>query len=93
VKIIEPGRPQQGWSTEAKCSGRGNGGGGCGAKLLVEQPDLFKTFRVARDETDTFVTFKCPACGVLTDLADGAVPHAIRSVLPSQSAWEGKGQR
>jgi len=93
MKIIKEGRPQKGWSTETTCSGCGNGGGGCGAKLLVEQPDLFKTFRAARDETDTFITFKCSACGVLTDLADGSVPHAIRSELPSQSAWEGKGQR
>ena len=38
MKVLQPGRPQQGWSTEATCTGKGNGDGGCGARLLV---DLF----------------------------------------------------
>ena len=88
MKIIEPGRPQQGWSIEAGCTGHGNGNGGCGAKLIVEQPDLFKTFRGVRDEHEECVTFKCAACGVLTDLADSVVPRSVRVTLPPQSSWE-----
>jgi hypothetical protein len=68
MKILKPGRKQNGWSIEYKCTGAGNGGGGCGAILLVEQKDLFITESTCRDETDTFVTFKCAACKVLTDL-------------------------
>lgn len=68
MKILKPGRKQKGWAIECKCTGAGNDGGGCGALLLVEQKDLFLTESHARDETDTFVTFKCAACKVLTDL-------------------------
>jgi len=79
VKILEPGRAQQGWSVETSCTGDGNGGGGCGARLLVEQPDLYLTQSHARDETDTFVTFECAACGVETDLKD--VPRNVMDTL------------
>lgn len=70
MKIIKPGRPQAGWSTEATCTGAGNGNGGCGAILLVEAADLFITQSHALHETDSYVTFKCTACGVLTDLSN-----------------------
>lgn len=40
MKVLRPGRKQKGWSTEAECTGLGNGGGGCGAKLLVEEDDV-----------------------------------------------------
>jgi len=77
MKVIKKGRKQAGWAKEFDCTGRGNGDGGCGARLLVEKKDLFETTTQARDETDYFVTFKCPECGVLTDLKDSAHPfHA-----------------
>jgi hypothetical protein len=56
MKILKKGREQKGWTREEICTGVGNGGGGCGAKLLVEQGDLFKTYSHARDETETFTT-------------------------------------
>ena len=68
MKIIKPGRQQNGWSKEAKCTGSGNGDGGCGAVLLVEEADLFRTESNCRDETYYYTTFKCPACGILTDM-------------------------
>ena len=86
MKVLEPGRKQSGWSAEAICTGKGNGDGGCGAKLLVEQPDLFLTHSSHRDETDTFVTFKCECCEVLTDIPD--VPFNIRDTLPSYGEWK-----
>lgn len=76
MKIIKPGRPQEGYAIEQTCTGRGNGGGGCSAVLLVEAADLYVTQSHCSDETDSFVTFKCAACGVLTDVDK-----------PSSAAW------
>ncbi len=81
MKVIEPGREQNGWATEATCTGNGNGGGGCGAKLLVEQGDLFKTYRNDRDGTETCITFRCCSCGVKTDLPAGSVPGNVWSTV------------
>lgn len=67
MKVLKKGRPQKGWAKELLCTGNGNGGGGCGAKLLVEKADLYQTSSSCRDETDYFVTFRCPECGVATD--------------------------
>ena len=77
MKILKPGRPQTGYSIKCTCTGAGNGNGGCGAKLLVEAADLYLTHSHCRDETDGYVTFKCSACGVLTDIAK-----------PTAAAWE-----
>lgn len=68
MKTLLPGRKQKGWSTETTCTGNGNGNGGCGAKLLVEQTDLYITRSYCRDECDTFATFTCHECGMETDL-------------------------
>lgn len=70
MKVLEKGRKQKGWAVEKICTGKGNDGGGCGAKLLVEKGDLFQTSSSCRDETDYFVTFKCVECGILTDIKD-----------------------
>ncbi len=68
MKIIKPGRTQAGYSIEQTCTGSNNGGGGCGAVLLVEAADLYITQSHARDESTDYVTFQCSACGVLTDI-------------------------
>jgi hypothetical protein len=76
VKILKPGRDQKGWSTEATCTGIGNGGGGCGARLLVEEADLYQTESNHYDgSTERYVTFKCCSCGVQTDLKN--VPSSV----------------
>lgn len=86
MKVLKKGRPQVGWSAERSCTGSGNGGGGCYAKLLVEEPDLFATFHTDYSgETDRYATFRCVECGVLTDLT---VPGHILERLPSQQIWE-----
>lgn len=82
MKVLEKGRPQAGWSVEAICTGSGNGGGGCGARLLVEAGDLYKTHRYCRDEHDVFITFSCPDCGVETDLKD-TPPRKVTEGLPN----------
>lgn len=77
MKVLEKGREQKGWSATTTCTGKGNGDGGCGAKLLVEASDLYITQSHARDETESYVTFRCVECDVLTDLAK-----------PSGAAWQ-----
>jgi hypothetical protein len=94
MKVLEKGRKQKGWSVTRECTGNGNGGGGCGAKLLVEEGDLFKTTSQARDETTTYVTFKCSECGVLTDLGGassvpGHVFDKLKTKNPGTSARSG----
>lgn len=77
MKVLKPGRKQQGWSTEVACTGNGNGGGGCGALLLVEEGDIYITQSSHYDgSTDTYTTFRCTACGVETDIED--VPGHVR---------------
>jgi len=71
MKIIKEGRPQQGWAKEFECTGAGNGDGGCGAILLVEQQDIFMTSSSHYDgSVDHYKTFRCPACRVRTDIPD-----------------------
>ncbi len=86
MKIVKPGRDQQGWAREFKCTGKGNQDGGCGAVLLVERDDIFQTANSCMGETDYFVTFRCMSCGVLTDIAEGVSPESPRS-LPTKNSW------
>lgn len=81
MKVLEKGSGQKGWSIKIECTGEGNGDGGCGAKLLVEQPDLFATYN-----RESFVTFTCCECGVDTDIPEDAwPPAAIRRDIPSKN--------
>lgn len=85
MKIIKKGTGQKGWSIEATCTGAGNCGGGCNAKLLVEKDDLFRTESHCRDETNQHVTFECVECGVWTDIPDSKhPPHDIVATLPNR---------
>ena len=69
MKILKKGRPQRGWAKEFECTGAGNGGGGCGARLLVEEGDVFETSSSHYDgSTDYYITFECGCCHVLTDI-------------------------
>jgi hypothetical protein len=77
MRVIAKGRKQKGWSIEKNCTGYGNGLGGCGALLLVEQDDIYETRASYQGETDHCRTFKCPECGVETDFKDGEIPGAI----------------
>lgn len=78
MQILKPGRIQTGWSKEMVCSGYGNGGGGCGAQLLVEQDDVFGTESHHYDgSSEYYATFKCPCCYVWTDI-QGEVPFKPR---------------
>jgi hypothetical protein len=74
MKVIKEGRKQKGWAREFTCTGVGNDGGGCGAKLLVEQGDVFHTYHYDYGGgEESYNTFRCPSCKVLTDL-----PESVR---------------
>jgi hypothetical protein len=78
MKIIKPGREQKSWAKEFKCTGKGNGNGGCEAILLVEKADLFYTQEFEREGGGSKHTgFECPQCHVLTDIPDNFydIPH------------------
>lgn len=83
MKVIEKGRSQKGWAIESACTGQGNGGGGCGAKLLVEKNDVYQTEGGSLGETEYYWTFICPECHVETDLKD--VPN--RHDIPRKGEW------
>lgn len=87
MKVLTPGKAKS-WSRTMKCTGSGNGGGGCGAKLLVEASDVFTTTRQSYGDTypEYFHTFECAQCKVLTDFPD----HTPLKDLPSHSTWKAR---
>jgi hypothetical protein len=77
MKVIKEGRKQTGWAKEFECTGKGNGGGGCGAILLVEQSDVYRmSCTDYGGDIEVYNTFKCSQCGVETDI--GHVPFVAR---------------
>lgn len=81
MKVIKPGREQKGWALECVCTGKGNGDGGCEAKLLVEEDDMYITSSSAYGEVDYYNTFKCCCCGVETDIPDSNVPGRVKHLM------------
>lgn len=76
MKVIASGDGRKGWAKEFTCTGAGNGNGGCGARLLVEEGDLFKTHSYDYGGGhDVYVTFRCPECKNLTDVK--GVPSSV----------------
>ena len=90
MKVLKPGRKQKGWAGEFECTGHGNGGGGCGATLLVEYDDLYKTYRSCMGERDEFNTFTCASCGVETDI-DYSGPN--ERTIQSKVTWKKKNRK
>ena len=90
MKVLEKGRKQKGWSVEQRCTGHGNGEGGCNALLLVEAADLYQTTSGHYDgSTDRYVTFSCPECNVCTDLTKelvSMIPYHTRNEISNRSA-------
>lgn len=65
MKVIKKGREQRGWAMEKICDGHGFGGGGCGARVLVEEDDVYATSRGdGEGGNEYFRTFRCCECGV-----------------------------
>lgn len=78
MKILKEGNPN-GWEIEQTCTGKGNGDGGCNAKLLVNESDIYITTHTDYGgDTDYFYTFKCPCCGVETDIPEKDIVNRVR---------------
>ena len=77
MKTLEKGAP---WSMEARCTGFGNGNGGCNSLLQVEKEDFYLTTSQSYgDSPETHYTFKCHECGVETDVKD--LPQSVIRTL------------
>ena len=78
MKVLQEGNPN-GWEIEQVCTGSGNGDGGCKARLLVAEDDIFVTTRTYyNSETEYFYTFECPCCGVKTDIPEKDIVQRVR---------------
>lgn len=76
MKVLEKGEPHK-WSLETRCTGKGNNIPGCNALLLIEEEDLFNTYNSWMDgSSETYTTFRCPECKVLTDIP--SVPYYVK---------------
>lgn len=76
MKVLEKG---PGWSMEVICSGKGNGGCGCGARLLVERGDIYLTHSYDYGGGhDIYYTIRCPECNVETDIDESKVPSLVK---------------
>jgi hypothetical protein len=95
VRVVEEGTGQKGWASNFRCTGSGNGGGGCRALLLVEEDDVYQTSSHARDETTNYCTFRCSECGVETDLEelDLAVRRRVEERVQGEKQREEEAQR
>lgn len=86
MKVISPG-PK--WKIQKTCTGAGNGDKGCEAELEIERPDL--RFFAAREgymrDFSAAVVFKCPCCGLTTDLACKEWPINHEQLEPWTSDW------
>lgn len=93
MKILSPGTNKE-WSRECECTGIGNGVGGCGARLLVEADDLYRTSFLYRDgSVDTCITFCCPQCGTQTDIDKSYVPTHVKPFKDRESMLIAKGDK
>lgn len=81
MKVLE----RKEWAREVTCTGRGNGGNGCGSRLAVERADLMYYAGVPGDtwgSRDPAVTFKCVVCGALNDLDQAHWPQRAAELQP-----------
>lgn len=82
MKVLEKGRDQCGWAQELRCAVVG----GCGAKLLVEEDDVYYIRSTDYGGgTDTVYYFVCCECGCTNTLGSYAdVPRNVRAF----EAWK-----
>ena len=75
MKVLQKG---EGWKLDVNCTGRGNGGGGCGSLLEVREEDIYNTYNYDfTGERDTYYTIVCPVCGKETDIPQNLIPYGF----------------
>lgn len=76
MKILER---KDAWFIEQICTGIGNSGGGCTSRLAVEKEDIYVTSSSDYiGDIDYYYTFRCPVCGVETDIKSSEIPYSIQ---------------
>ncbi len=76
MRILEKG---PGWDLKLRCTGKGNGDGGCGSLLLVEENDIYvKPHADYLGDIEYYYAVCCPVCGRETDIPDEDLPLSIR---------------
>lgn len=78
MKILEPGNgKKKEWTLTVDCDR-------CGAKLLLDQGDLFRSdIMNTRAKMEHYVSFKCMQCKKETNIEIYYIPDAIYDDLPS----------
>lgn len=86
MKIIKEGKP---YSVDIICTGKGNGGKGCGAHLRADRSDLrwFEEQVFPWRTQPAAVTARCPSCGATTDIPEAEWPREHTKLTKWTSAW------
>lgn len=84
MKVIREGKQ---WILEHECTGWGNGYKGCGALLGIERSDLRYFRGGGYMDRDPAVCFKCPCCGIVTDLGLSDWPLNASQLPQWTSSW------
>lgn len=78
MKVIKEGK---GFITEVTCTGKGNGGVGCGAVLGINKEDVYVTSSSDyTGDTEYYYTITCPCCGVETDIDSRELPDSVKKL-------------
>lgn len=84
-----------GWTLKQKCTEKKHGGGGCRALLQMNENGIYHTYTIHSDrpfKNTIYVsyTFKCPICGVESDIIIKKIPFRIRRKIDKKSSEEKK---
>ena len=83
MKVLQRG---EGWKLEVTCTGRGNGGGGCGSVLEINEEDIYNTYHYDyAGDKDTYYTISCPICGKETDIDSQYIPYGVCNCVKNNS--------
>lgn len=85
MKILKKGTIPPAWSERVICTGKGNGGCGCGSNLEVHLEDVYRTNSYCYDgSSDSYYTIMCPVCNVETDI------KGPNCAVPDKKSWLNK---
>lgn len=88
MKILKKGTIKPTWSEQVICTGKGNGGCGCGANLEVYLEDVYKTRSYSYDgSSDPYNTITCPVCSTETDI------EGPNCSVPDKKVWLSKKEK